>query len=303
MDKDYLIEKWLADELTPEESKAFEALEDTAFLKRIAMDASAFKASQFSRVDDYKTFKEHLVVSHTKVRTLNWVRPLMRIASVFVLGFAMYYFFLYENLTKVETHIGEKITITLPDASVVNVNALSEIAYNEKKWNQKREIQLQGEAFFDVAKGAKFDVVTPTGTVSVLGTEFNVKQRGGFFEVRCFEGTVRVNSGDHETILQEGDNVRLLNGSISTGKNMYSIAQWTKNISNFERVEVSEVFAELERQYDVEINLENVDTYQLFTGGFVHDNLENALKSICEPLNLDHTFIETDKVRVKPREK
>ena len=135
-----------------------------------------------------------------------------------------------------------------------------------------------------------------------MGTEFNVKQREDFFEVTCFEGRVKVISGNHEAVLQEGDNFRFSHGSAVTGKSTYSVAQWTKNISNFQRVEISEVFEELERQYEVKIILDQLDTNQLFTGGFVHDNLDNALKSITEPLNLNYTFLETNKVRVKPRE-
>lgn len=303
MNEDYLIKKWLADALTPEESEAFEALEDTALFKDIVADASAFKASQFSTVEDFQTFKERLQVDEKSVKKLDWVKPLMRIASVFVLGFALYFFFVYENLTSVRTEVGEKVSITLPDASLVTVNALSEIAYNEKKWDQKREIELEGEAFFDVAKGIKFDVITSTGKVSVLGTEFNVKQRGSFFEVRCFEGSVRVISIGNEEILEQGESFRVFNGIATSGRNMHSLPQWTKNFSNFQRVTVSEVFAELERQYGVKVTLEDVKTEQLFTGGFAHDNLDNALKSIAEPLDLEYAILQSDKVRVKPREK
>ncbi|MGB5370802.1 MAG: DUF4974 domain-containing protein, partial [Flavobacteriaceae bacterium] len=74
-------------------------------------------------------------------------------------------------------------------------------------------------------------------------------------------------------------------------------------VSDFQRLNVAEVFAELERQYGVTVTLENVDGKRLFTGGFVHDNLDNALKSITVPLDLDYVILETDKVRVKPREK
>lgn len=303
MDKDYLIKKWLADELSPEESKVFEKLDDTPFFKDLVDSASVFKASQFSKVEDYQKLKERLNGSETKVKRLNWIRPLMRIASVFVLGFTLYYFFINENLTKIDTEVGEKVSIILPDASSVTVNALSEIAYNENRWKQKREIKLKGEAFFDVAKGAKFDVVTPKGTVSVLGTEFNVRQRGSFFEVRCFEGTVKVSAEDHEEILEQGDSFRILEGIMTIGKNMYNVPQWTKNISDFQRVAVSQVFAELERQYGVIIIYENVNIEQLFTGGFVHDSLDNALRSITEPLDLEYTILPTNKVRVTPREK
>ncbi|MBT8184320.1 MAG: FecR family protein [Eudoraea sp.] len=303
MDKDYLIKKWLADELSPEETKAFNALEDAPFIKGIVNDASAFKATQFSEIGDYQKLKKALNTSEVKVKKLAWIKPVMRIASIFVLGFALYYFFIYENLTTIHTRAGEKVSITLPDASSVTVNALSEVAYNENKWNNKREIQLEGEAFFDVAKGARFEVVTSVGKVSVLGTEFNVKQRGSFFEVQCFEGTVKVETDSYAEILEHGESLRLLQGEIMTGKNIYGVPQWTKNISDFQRVAVSEVFAEMERQYGITITLENLDVDQLFTGGFVHDNLDNALKAITEPLDLDYEVLPTNNVRVKPREK
>ncbi|WP_435622839.1 FecR family protein [Flagellimonas sp.] len=303
MDKDYLVEKWLAGELTEKEEKAFEALEDAAFLKGIAADAKNFQASQFSQPKTYEEFKQVLKLQSTPVRKLNWLRPLMQIASVLIIGFTAYYAFFYENLTHVETQFGQKITVELPDASVVSVNALSEMAYSKHGWNDDRTIQLEGEAFFDVAKGKQFTVSTPKGEVAVLGTEFNVKQRGDFFEVRCFEGTVRVTVKNQKKILEKGDNVRWFNGEMEEGKNSYSTPQWTKNVSDFQRVPVSQVFDELERQYGINITLDNVDNQRLFTGGFVHDNLDNALKSIAVPLDLDFVILENKKVRVKPREK
>ncbi|WP_350286874.1 FecR domain-containing protein [uncultured Croceitalea sp.] len=300
MEKDYLIQKWLADELTSEEQKAFESLEDAAFLKGIVADAKHFKASGFSKAKPYGEFKKALDAQNTPVRKLNWVRPLMRIASVLIVGLAAYYFFFYENLTHVETQFGQKTTVGLPDGSVVSVNALSEVAFDEKGWKDDRTIALEGEAFFDVAKGKKFVVNTPSGEVAVLGTEFNVKQRGGYFEVKCFEGTVRVTKEGLETILDQGDNVRWSNGIREEGKNTYSVPQWTKDVSDFQRVTVSQVFSELERQYGVKVTLEKMDGQRLFTGGFVHDNLDNALKSITVPLNLDYVILENEKVRVKP---
>ena len=133
MDKDYLIKKWLADELSPEEAKAFEALEDAPFYKDVIDNASAFRASQFSTVADYQKLNVRLKGSDTKVKKITWIRPLMRIASVFVLGFALYYFFFNENLTKIHTQVGEKVSVILPDNSSVKVNALSEIAYTRRR--------------------------------------------------------------------------------------------------------------------------------------------------------------------------
>ncbi|WP_281540727.1 FecR family protein [Maribacter aestuarii] len=297
MDKDNLIQKWLLDELSEEESKKFDALEDASFYKNIISDASSFKASNFSTVDDFETFKKRNMVPDTKVRKLEWIKPMLRIASIVVIAIGVYFFFLSNQLTEVQTLVAEKTTIELPDASKVVINALSEVSYDKGKWDNKREIRLKGEAFFDVAKGAKFDVITPEGTVSVLGTEFNVKQRNGFFEVACFEGTVRVVSDGHTEILQVGDNFKIVNGIKTSGKNSYNEPQWTNNTSYFQRVPVSEVLDELQRQYAIKITVDNVDTDQLFTGGFVHGDLDNALKAISEPMSLDFEILKGTEVR------
>ncbi len=303
MDKEYLIQKWLTDELSELEMNAFKQLDDYPELTGIIENAVYFKASGFSTVDDFETFRTVLEKETVPVRKLNWVKPFLRIASVFVIGLALSYFFLFNGDVEINTLAGEKATIELPDSSTVVVNAQSEISYSKKKWNDKREVQLTGEAFFKVAKGATFDVVTSEGTVSVVGTQFNVKQRGSYFEVECFEGIVKVVSENATEQLTAGNRFRFSDGKASLGKTTYQNPQWTKNVSSFERVSLSEVMAELERQYNVKVQMNNLSADQLFTGGFVHDSLENALKSISEPLDLGYRIENGNAVRIYPLNK
>ena len=303
MNKEYLVKKWLSDELTDTEREAFEQLDDFQLHKDILDNAAQFKSTGFSQMDSFDTFSKRLNEVAKPVRKMNWVKPLLRIASVFVIGFSIYYFFLFNNVVEVQTLASEKTTIELPDASMVIVNAMSEVRYSKRKWQQKRELKLQGEAFFDVAKGSKFSVITSEGTVSVLGTQFNIKQRGNYFEVECFEGIVKVTSKNTSEQLIAGDRYRFSNGQASLGKTLYQQPQWTKNVSSFDRIPIFEVIAELERQYNIEVEMDKVQTERLFTGGFVHDNLENALKSIGEPLDLDYAIEAGNHVRLYTREK
>ncbi len=300
MDKEYLIQKWLTDELSEQEMKAFEQLDDYPELTVIIENAMYFKASEFSTVDDFETFSKRLEKDTVPVRKLNWVKPFLKIASVFVIGLALSYFFLFNRDVEINTLAGEKTTIELPDASTVVVNAQSEISYSKRKWNDEREVHLTGEAYFKVAKGAKFDVITSEGIVSVLGTQFNVKQRGSYFEVECFQGVVKVTSPNATEQLTAGNRFRFSNGKASLGKTTYQNPQWTKNVSSFERVPLAEVIAELERQYDIKVRMENVEADRLFTGGFVHDSLENALKSISEPLDLGYRIENGNSVSIYP---
>jgi len=303
MDKEYLIEKWLTDQLTEKELTAFEALEDYPKLTAIIDNARQFKASEFSSVSNFDTFQKRLKTDQKPVRKLSWIKPLLRIASVLVVGIAIYGIFLFNNTIKVQTMSGEKIEIELPDASKVMINAQSEVKYNKRQWEQKREINLVGEAFFTVAKGSKFDVVTAAGTVTVVGTKFNVKQRDSLFEVKCYEGIVNVSSKTLSKELRAGDNFRLSKGNVHFGQNTNEYPPWLKNMSSFQRVPFKEVIAELEIQYGIKIALEQVSSEILFTGGFIHNNLDNALKSVTQPLNLQYRMDGSDKVILYPSEK
>jgi ferric-dicitrate binding protein FerR (iron transport regulator) len=220
-----------------------------------------------------------------------------------VIGLALYFLFASPSEVRVETLAAQKTSLELPDNSRVVLNALSKITYNKKNWKNHRSLELKGEAFFDVAKGSRFDVVTPLGTVSVLGTEFNVKQRASTFEVICYEGLVKVVSGNQTEELRAGERLSFLNGIVTRGQTSLKGPQWPDDISEFQGVPLFEVIAELERQFDIEVILEDVPGDTRFTGGFVHGDLEDALRSVAEPLGLTYSLSDNNKVILTSSEK
>jgi len=295
MDKDYLNKKWLTGELTEDEQKAFEQIDDNELLKKIIDTAPAFSATNFSKAKDFQTLERKM-----QAKRRDWLTPMLKIAGIFVIAFGIYFLFFFTNSITIETNIGEKAMVELPDASEVTLNAVSEIVYNDKTWDDKRELTLDGEAFFKVAKGSTFDVITSTGKVSVLGTKFNVKNRKNFFEVRCFEGQVALIYKKDTWKLLPGDIYRIINGKltndvIKNNENPY----WIDNNSYFKEVPFNEVVEELERQYNVTITVNINDKDLLFTGGFVHNNLKEALKSITVPLNLDYIMETPTKISLR----
>ncbi len=302
MDEKTLLEKWLNDSLTDAEREAFQKSEDFPFYEQLITDASLFKASQFSNPSDFESLQKKIRDREVPVRKLHPTTWLLRIASVFVIGFALFYFFLRPSEVRIETLAAQKTTHVLPDASQVALNARSEITYNKRTWKDKRTLELRGEAFFDVAKGSRFDVVTSLGTVSVLGTEFNVKQRDSLFEVICYEGVVKVVSGGLAEELRAGDGLRFKNGKAVRSRTLAEGPEWTRNISDFKEAPLSEVIEELQRQYGIKVELIGIQDSTLFTGGFVHGDLQNAILSIAEPLDLDYQIKDTKVVILKTRE-
>ncbi len=288
MDKEKLLEKWLNNDLSSAELKEFEQLEDFNLNNEIIEGAKSFKASHFSSPASFSEFKTKLKKEEKPVIQLSAIKMLTRIAAIFVIGIGVYVAFFNNNLTTVQTLASQNETFELPDASTVTLNATSTIKFDEDKWSDKRELSLKGEAYFKVAKGSKFDVKTSNGIVSVLGTQFTVKQRDNYFEVKCFEGVVSVSRKGELHRLTKGKTYRSLNGEISLNTTNKENPDWLHNITSFESVPMIEVLKELERQYNVSVKTENIDTKRIFTGGFVNNNLEQALQSISVPLNLSY---------------
>ena len=297
MTEDDLLKKWLNDELTDAEKIAFSERSDYTIHQTIIKKAQHFKASEFSKVDNFEAFKNEYQ-HKSSVKRFNWMKPMLKIASVLVVGLAVYFFAFNKSVIEERTLASEKSTISLPDLSEVIINADSEITYDANSWNSKRSLNLQGEAYFKVAKGKTFNVITPNGVVTVVGTKFNVKSRKNYFEVVCYEGIVKVTSNKITRQLLAGDTYRVLNNTFSEDKTTEVSPQWTNNKSLFKRIPLAEVINELERQYDIKVDFKSADIARLFSGGFVHSNLESALISITKPMNLKYEISSSNQVLI-----
>jgi len=287
MKREELIKKWLDNELNPQEFKAFKALDDYADLVKLSDNLKRFEAPEYHSESELQSVMQK--ISSSKSNN-SWLKPLVGIAAVLAIFFGVRFYNTSLD-TQINTLASEKASVKLPDASDVTLNAISSLTFNNNKWADKREVRLKGEAFFKVAKGSKFDVITDDGIVSVLGTQFKVKQRDNLFEVVCYEGLVAVHKEDNYVKLMPGDSFVIIDGKlIATEKETKIAPSWLDNESHFKSIPFKEVVAEFERQYDVTITSEAIDTTLLFTGNFKHNDIDLALKSITLPLNLKYSL-------------
>jgi ferric-dicitrate binding protein FerR (iron transport regulator) len=289
MNREDLIKKWLDHNLNLKEQTAFEALDDYEDLVKLSKSLKGFKAPGYKEEPEFKNIKTLLKSKSNS----NWLRPLLKVAAVLLFGLSVFYYNSKLNTT-IETLVTQQTIIELPDASKVELNALSNLTYNKSKWDKKRQVILDGEAFFRVAKGAKFDVKTNQGIVSVLGTEFNVKQRENYFEVTCFEGLVAVTYNKNTVKLKPGNRFAVIDGEIiANEKENKTQPSWTKSESAFTNRPFKFVINEFQRHYNIKIETNKVDTELLFTGGFPHKDIDLALKSITLPLGITYSKTKT----------
>ena len=286
MKKELLISKWLNNDLNDQELEAFKALEDYDDLVKLSKSVQVFKAADYNPSKELERVLK--TIKKTKKKPVHWFKPAIQVAAILAICFSLYYYTTTLDTT-ITTNVAQKTTIELPDASTVSLNAKSFLAYNKKSWSHERDVELAGEAFFKVAKGTTFKVKTKMGSVTVFGTQFNVKQRDHYFEVICYEGIVGVTYNSQLTTLKAGDSFLIIDGKlIAKEKENRTTPSWLNNVSQFKSLPYREVLAEFERQYNVTFNVQNIDTNQLFTGSFAHHNFDLALKSITLPLHVTY---------------
>jgi ferric-dicitrate binding protein FerR (iron transport regulator) len=132
------------------------------------------------------------------------------------------------------THYGETARIKLPDGSMVVLNAHSTLTYNDWSEGQTREVWLNGEAFFEVQKKhdatgrVKFVVHTGDLNVEVLGTRFNVSNRGLRTQIVLEEGKVRLRyEQETEKVIdmQPGELVEYVNADTKPANNLAQLIE------------------------------------------------------------------------------
>lgn len=286
MKRESLIKKWLDGSLNKEEEKAFNALEDSAQLKRISKNMPSFKAPAFeTEIVRDKILKK----TNSTKKTTPMFKRLLPIAALLVIAFGITYFFNSNSVINTATKIGEMATVYLPDTTEVKLNAASTLTFDESTWDENRITQLVGEAFFNVTKGSKFTVETSQGTITVLGTKFNVKQRDAFFEVHCYEGSVEVVHKLKTVILKPGEYISVYSNQVTAGKiPLVKSPSWIEGKNMFRGVPYNEVLDEISRQFDVTITTNFEADKRLFTGTFSNDNIDEALKTVTLPLKLKY---------------
>lgn len=235
--------------------------------------------------------------SATKRSWMVWVSSIAAAA----IGIVFMYNVLSPGTTTYATQALAQKSFELPDGSIAHLNGSSKISF-QKQLGEIRHFSLEGEAFFEVKKGKTFTVETPNGFVQVLGTSFNVKTFEDDLIVACKTGKVRVfkdaNSVSYD--LLPGDHIRL-GREVAQGKiEVDKINLWQEAAPYFSKAPLQEVVEILEVKYNIDIFLDKEVRDRPFTGTFVLDDLDKALKMVFLPMDVTYT-LEDKSVRVQPK--
>ncbi len=197
-------------------------------------------------------------------------------------------------LTAMTVPAGQRLHIELSDGSTVWLNSNTTLRFPDSFAENSRRVEVEGEAYFTVAKDASrpFSVGTAHGDVVVTGTEFNVEDYpgSGEFKLSLVEGSVNFVSPDTCCTLAPGENISLTGNTYSKGRVECVELEWVRGIISFREQPLRDIIARFEKYYGVTVNFERPEIGEVcFTGKFyLDDGIEHALNAIRHDIRFDY---------------
>ncbi|WP_295939153.1 FecR family protein [uncultured Alistipes sp.] len=217
---------------------------------------------------------------------------------------------LVANLIAVSAAAGETQTLVLPDNSVVNLKPNTTIRYPEN-FTENREVELAGEAYFEVAKqrGAPFTVKTEKLNVKVTGTEFALRDYGkeGTAEITFVTGSVEVKAEKKKYSLTPSERLTVEKSTgqvhVDTAENYRNVGTWRNDMS-FQGRPIKEVLDYMALRYNVTFRVESAklsdeDIWFDFAG---HVKLDEALDALSRAAGGFRYEIAGDTVFIRSKE-
>ena len=306
-----LLKKYFTGQCTPtEESRVMEWLhsnQDNAF------DNSVFKDIDKASLKDsiWEEVKPISKASKPKQGLLSFLK-----LAASVLIFAVLVRFIYQSQflqpedlepgmeiqhKTFKTALGEKKNITLPDGTILHLNAGSELKVPVPFSDTTRTVHLQGEAYLQVVHepSRPFIVVTKHTEIKVLGTSFNVSAYPGeeFTTVVVSSGKVQLFAGKANPVLLTQDHLGAYSPITKTihRKNVYSGSYngWKNNELTFRDQPLKDISKVLERWYAVRVEIKNPSLREhRFTGRYQEVTLASLVKDMSQVMQFQYQLDE-----------
>ena len=193
----------------------------------------------------------------------------------------------YDAFSKkqVKTRPAEEKSVLLSDGTEVILNSESELTYSRNYNKNNRSVHLIGEAYFSVQKGnIPFNVLTPHGKISVLGTSFNIRARIDGFEVGVNDGEVQVSNENSLLNLSKGQLIDVESEFFNSNIIQIPTDQypdWLNQKFYCNETTLESLCLEIERTFDIKINFTNPNLKDLtITGVIEASDLDNVLQTV-----------------------
>jgi transmembrane sensor len=214
----------------------------------------------------------------------------------------------YQLQNTISTPNGGQYALVLPDGTKVLLNAASSLTYPASFHGKERLVQLDGEAYFEVAKNKAmpFKVKSGTQTVEVLGTHFNINayQDEASIKTTLLEGSVKISSGTNSVLIIPGQQAAISRRGVP-GVLKYTVdvdkeTAWKNGLFEFQNDDLKSIMRQVARWYDVKVIYADNLPNEKFIGEISRtSNLSDVFKIL--ELNNVHFEVEGKTITVSAK--
>lgn len=212
-----------------------------------------------------------------------------------------------EGYNTIATPRGGQYQVILPDGSHVWLNAASSIRFPTVFRNNERKVEINGEAYFEVAKDKTkpFRVLSGEQTVEVLGTHFNVMAYDDEKAIitTLLEGSVAVSNQKGRVIIKPNQNVTMQrNGSTLTVNetDVEAAVMWKNGYFHFDDEPIEGIMRKISRWYNVEIVYKGNIAGKTFGGNISRFKNVSELLDVLQTTGSIHFQIKERRIIVMP---
>jgi len=182
---------------------------------------------------------------------------------------------------------GQTYSLLLSDGSRITLNSASSIRFPVSFAGDKRQVQITGEVYFQVAHDASkpFEVTAGDMVLQVLGTTFNVNAYADEEAIKAtlVEGSIEVKKGTRKKVIKPGQQAQVLSDDIQvTEADVDKITAWKQGYFRFKEDKLSDAMKNIARWYDVEVVFEGKAANVEISGGIPRSaNVSEVIKMLA----------------------
>jgi len=221
----------------------------------------------FASLESWKKIKSQLRPVKYRFRNFSVWATSAAALLVVIIGMLVVFNYMSRQQVVIRTAEGQQMQLYLPDSTHIYLNDNSSISYNQGLYFLNKEVNLRGEAYFEVAhqKNGNFKVNVGDLNVIVLGTRFNVSEdlQSDYVEVILKEGVVELSMDGNDSFqsrMHPGQRatVMLRDRQVSMSEVDASICgSWKEGVVYCRNMRLEVFCKEVEKRYGVSINIEN----------------------------------------------
>lgn len=283
---------------------------------------------EWNKFDTYPSLSQEKIDSlyshlHKKMKispfykiTRHWGQIAASILFLFASGLTILYYIQHQELqTLAEQDVivrsGDSGTsqVTLPDGTLVRLNANSSLTYQQNFGQDNRKVKLSGEGYFEVKKNTEKKFIVNTGyiDVTVLGTKFNLYayEDKDIIEMALVEGHVNVSTSQppYQTICVKPNEKVTYNkydNKLNIEKTTTKIeTAWLNKELVFREEKLENIFQCLSRKFRVKFSIDSsISVDDVYTGAFDDEKIEDILEVLKIHYGFNYT-VKDGKINIR----